>query len=165
MVLHTQPTWNILFPVNPLMAMSNHPSLSSLTNLLNGNKTSSCCFSSPCMGKMSPKIPFPLKYLMSSHDYPAVLESALWEGSQCPPTSPPPSTECLFSTALPQKVLSSKQQELLSSPAPVCAKKPALTCLMKVICLKSSLAITLFRLIKLERKQTFISHFVSVIKV
>lgn len=48
-----------------------------------------------------------------------------------PSTSPLPSTKCLFSTALPQNVLSSKQQELLPSPS-VCAKKPAVPHLMKV---------------------------------
>lgn len=90
-----------------------------------------CCFSSPCMAKMSPKIPFPLKYLIFSHDYPAVPECALWEGGQCPFTSPQLSTKCLFSTVLPQKVHSSKQQKLFPSPAPVCVKKTAVTHLMK----------------------------------
>lgn len=93
------------------------------------NKMSSSCFPSLCMAKMSPQIPFPLKYLMFSHD--CVL-CALWEGGHCPSTSPLPSTKCLLSTALPQKVLSSKQQQLLSSPAPVCTKKPAVTHLMKI---------------------------------
>lgn len=105
--------------------------------------------------KKSPKIPFPLKYLMFCHDY-AVPECALWEGGQCPSTSPLPNTKCLFSTALPQKVPSSKQQELFPSPAPVSAKKQTVTHLIKVDHLFKDLIVHYFILTsKTQNKANF----------